>query len=225
MEDLTNKRFNKLTVVKFSRTKNRKDGRKRHFWICKCDCGNLTEVDADHLKSGHTTSCGCRLKEINQDIAKLNYKNGLAGTKLSFVYNNMHNRCNRKKDIAYKHYGGRGIKVCKEWDRKNKDGFTNFCKWALASGYKENTLPNGRNELTLDRIDNDKMYCPNNCRWVTQIEQSNNKSNTLRLKINGEIDTVTNWTRRLNIHYWNLAHYAHGGKNCKYPDLRIEVVK
>ena len=87
---------------------------------------------------------------------------------------------------------------------------------AIGNGYTD--------ELTLDRIDNNGNYSPDNCRWVDMYVQANNKRNNWRLKVNGEIDTVGNWARRLNVSYWNLLHYAKGGKNMKYPELEIEAV-
>jgi hypothetical protein len=115
----------------------------------------------------------------------------------------------------FKHYGARGIRVCDDWKNK-ENGFECFSKWAFDNGYKES--------LTLDRIDCNKGYCPENCRWVDAYVQANNKRKNWYLKINGEIDTVGNWARRLNISYWNLLHYAKGGKNMKYPDLEVESV-
>ena len=115
----------------------------------------------------------------------------------------------------FENYGGRGIGVCEEW-RNKKNGFEVFAKWSFENGYTD--------ELTLDRIDNNGDYSPDNCRWVDMYVQANNKRNNWRLRVNGEIDTVGNWARRLNVSYWNLLHYAKGGKNMKYPELEIEAV-
>ena len=208
-EDLSGKPFGKLVAIKFAGQK----GRRRTIWECKCDCGAVAFVDAVHLKNGHTTSCGCLKKQTSKYI---NYKNGLSNSRLGRAYRNMINRCYRTENYQYHLYGGRGISVCDEWKNK-EDGFVNFCNWALSNGYSE--------DLTLDRIDNNGNYEPSNCRWVDIFVQANNKRNTHRLKINGEIDTVANWSRRLNVSYWNLLHYSKGGKNCKYPELQIEVVK
>lgn len=206
-KDLTGMKFNRLTVIKlFERTPKRK-----YMWLCRCDCGKALVVLGDHLKNNHTRSCGCWNRER---IGKVNYKNGLTTTKLYYAYRNMCNRCNRPDNQEYSTYGGRGIKVCEEWLGEN--GFLKFAEWALNNGYKEN--------LTIDRIDNNKGYCPDNCRWVDIFVQANNKRNTRFIKINGEIDTVANMARRLDVDYWNLMHYSKGGKNCKYPNLRIEVV-
>lgn len=212
-DDITGKKFNKLTVLGF----DHRTGRRRMIWKCQCDCGNIVYVDGTHLKNGHTKSCGC----INiERIGNLNKKTGEAGTRIYFVYHNMHMRCEREVDDQYKNYGGRGIRVCDEWSGEN--GFENFLRWAQETGYDPNAK---RGECTLDRIDVNGNYSPDNCRWATQLEQCNNKRNTLRISINGEVDTVTNMVRKYGLNYDNLRHYAKGGRNEKYPHLKIEAVK
>lgn len=204
-KDLVGMKFNRLFVVEFVEMRKRTP-----YWRCVCDCGNETVVAADHLKNSHTKSCGC----LNIERArKKNYKNGLSCTKLYYTYKNICNRCNRPANEMYHLYGGRGITVCDEWLGKN--GFVNFAKWALENGYEEG--------LTIDRIDNDKGYSPDNCRWVDRFVQANNKSNNRYVKVNGEVGTVGDMARKYNIDYWNLLHYSKGGKNTMYPGLRIEV--
>lgn len=205
-KDLTGMRFSRLTVLRlFERTP-----RRRYVWLCKCDCGKTVKVTGEHLKSGHTRSCGCL---NNERIANVNFKNGLTGTRLYYAWYNMRNRCNRENNYEYSDYGGRGITICPEW--LGKYGFVNFSEWALSNGYKEG--------LTLDRIDNESGYSPKNCRWVDRFVQGNNKRNNRFIKINGEVGTVANMSRKYEVDYWNLMHYSNGGKNCKYPDLIIEV--
>ena len=205
--DLKNQRFGRLTALEFGGVR----GRRRTYWKCLCDCGNIINVDTAHLRSGHTKSCGCYRDDL---IGNLNKKTGLSGTKIHFTYRNMINRCTWEKYYLFKNYGGRGITICDDWLNK-ENGFENFVDWAFKNGYSE--------DLTLDRIDVNGNYCPENCRWVDKYVQANNKRNNHYLKINGEVDTVGNWARRLNISYWNLLHYSKGGKNMKYPDLKIEV--
>lgn len=212
-EDLTGLRFNRLTVVRFGY----KTGRRRMLWLCKCDCGNEVLVDRSHLKSGHTKSCGCYTRER---IENLNKKTGETGTRIYFVYHNMHTRCERESCDQYKNYGGRGIKVCDEWSGEH--GFENFLRWAKETGYRPDAKSG---ECTLDRIDVDGEYSPSNCRWVPLSIQANNKRNTLRVSINGEVDSIANMSRKYNLSYDNLRHYAKGGRNEKYPHLRIEAVK
>ena len=210
-EDLKGKKFNRLTAIEFLET----DSHRRTYWLCKCDCGNTTRVLASHLKNGHTKSCGCRLQEINNNMKHLNYKNGLSKTRLGRIYYNMVSRCYRQTCPEYNLYGGKGVKICDEWVNREKTGFVNFCNWSLMNGYSDN--------LTIDRIDVNGNYEPSNCRWVDNFVQANNKTNTHRVIVNGELGTVSNLARKFNISYYNLLHYAKGGKNMKYPHLKIEV--
>lgn len=108
---------------------------------------------------------------------------GLSGTRLHRIWHSMYCRCYYQSTNQYKNYGGKGIKVCDEW--KHADGFINFYNWAITNGYGDN--------LTLDRINNDKDYSPTNCRWVTPKEQSNHKTNNVHYTFNGETKTSKQW--------------------------------
>lgn len=116
-------------------------------------------------------------------------KHGLSNTRLHRIWHSMYCRCYYKSTNQYKNYGGRGIKVCEEW--KHMQGFINFYNWAINNGYKET--------LTLDRIDNNKGYCPSNCRWITPKEQSNNRRNNVYYIFNGETKTSKQWCELYNI--------------------------
>lgn len=187
-EDLTGKKFNNLLVIEYYGV----TGRRRQKWKCLCDCGNYTIVDSTHLKNSHTKSCGCVMKDNQKNIGKLNYVNGLSQTRIGRIYCNMINRCRNKKIPMYKYYGARGIKFCNEW-HPLKNGFKNFCDWAFENGYSE--------DLTLDRIDNNGNYEPNNCRWVDIITQANNKRNVKRFNYKGEYLTLSQISRKYNIKY------------------------
>lgn len=204
-QDLSGQRFTRLTVIEYVETR-----RRTPYWKCKCDCGKETIVASDHLKSGHTKSCGCYSRD---NTKMLNYKTGKSNSRLYRAYRNMLTRCYWNKSAERDLYGGRGIEVCDEW--QGDHGFERFNEWAMNNGYNDN--------LTLDRINVNGNYEPNNCRWVDLYVQANNKRNNHYIKINGETDTVGNMARRYSVSYWNLLHYSKGGKNCKYPDLRIEV--
>lgn len=174
--DLTGQRFGKLTVIK--RVENNKHGSSR--WLCRCDCGNTVFVVGHQLKRGKPKSCGCLKIEVLSQIrdkyhpatkAKLsNTKHNKCYTRLYKVYCGMKGRCTYPSHKSYKNYGGRGIKVCKEWD----ESFENFYIWAMEHGYDENA-PHG--QCTIDRIDVDGNYEPSNCRWVNLKTQAQNKRN------------------------------------------------
>lgn len=148
--DLTGQRFGRYVVLR--RAENTPSGGTR--WVCRCDCGNERIVTAAHLRSGHSKSCGCLgLEHATQ--AKI--KHGKSNTPLYRVFLSMHNRCELKTVKEYRWYGGKGVKVCSEW--KN---FEHFYEWSMKNGYIKG--------LEIDRIDHNKGYCPENCRWITSSE-------------------------------------------------------
>ena len=142
--------------------------------ICKCACGNIKELYRTNLGSGKSISCGCSRSNI------------AVGTKLYKVWESMKSRCLNANHHAYENYGGRGVTVCLEW----MDVET-FYTWSLANGYKEG--------LSIDRIDNEQGYSPNNCKWSTWTEQHNNKRNNLFITFNGRTQTVAQWGREQHI--------------------------
>lgn len=183
--DLTGKRFGRLVVVDRAGTVNRKA-----TWNCKCDCGNVLVVHTTHLKSGNTKSCGCL--RLDSNTAK-NTTHGMRNTRIYYVWCAMKKRCTNKKDPQFNLYGGRGIKVCREWM-----AFEGFYSWAVSSGY--------RSGLTIDRIDVNGDYCPENCRWATTEEQNNNKQNSVYFTYGGETNTLGQWAKIKKIPYrkiWN----------------------
>ena len=161
--DLTGQRFGRLTVIE------RKVSNAGFVtWLCQCDCGNQTIVRGNSLRSGHTTNCGCVRRE---KITQRSLIHGKSHTRLFYVWEGMKKRCYNPKYVRYDRYGGRGITVDDRW----LHDFGAFYNWAMANGYDENA-PVG--QCTLDRIDNDKGYSPENCRWVDMKEQNKNRSNS-----------------------------------------------
>jgi len=179
--DLRGKRFGRLTVISvFGKTKSLNT-----IWLCKCDCGNEIPVINTNLTRGNSKSCGCGNIE---KICERNTTHGMTGTPLYKVWVSMRNRCNTKSCSVYRYYGGRGIKICNEWQE-----FNNFYNWAVKNGFKEG--------LTLDRKNNNGNYEPSNCRWVTQLMQSNNKRNNRYLTINGMTASLADICRLYNAKY------------------------
>ena len=187
--DLTGKRFGKLVALK--RAKNRG---KETFWLCQCDCGNIKEISAPRLRNGRTKSCGCYKKEYEKGFYKgeyerknINYNHhkthGMSNTRLYRIYNKMKLRCYSKTNSAYNSYGGRGITICSEW----LDDFMNFYNWSIQNGYCD--------DLSIDRIDNNKGYSPDNCRWADKKVQSNNTRSTVFLTYNGETKPASDWSQ------------------------------
>lgn len=187
--DLTNNKFGRLLVIEKAPNRIMGNGDSRRAWLCMCECGNKVVATTLDLRKGDVKSCGCLKQELD---AKRRTIHGEHGTHLHNVWCAMRRRCRNENSKDYIHYGGRGIKVCSEWDKD----FTCFKNWALSNGYSE--------ELTIDRINVDGNYEPNNCRWTSMKAQSNNRSNSRFVTYNGETHTIQEWSEILNIPYNTL---------------------
>lgn len=175
-EDLTGQRYGRLVVL----GRDNRESRKTYF-MCRCDCGNMKSVRADSLKAGLIRSCGCMKKEQDRTNLTANHSHKMSGTRLYGIWQGIKKRCYNPHDARYDRYGGRGIKVCDEW----RQDFSAFYGWAIQNGYDET--------LTIDRIDNDGDYCPENCRWSNQQEQARNRSSNIRITIGNATKTLTEW--------------------------------
>lgn len=184
--NLIGKTFGRLTVTEFVGVKNYKT-----YWKCLCTCGNTTILAGSTLTSTHTISCGCRKKETEQENC-FKVKHGKKGTRIYHTWRDMKDRCLNPNRNGFENYGGRGITVCEEW----KNSFETFYEWAMSSGYRDN--------LTIERIDVNGNYCPENCTWATKQEQSMNKRNTVYITFNGETHNLKEWAEITGIPYPTL---------------------
>lgn len=182
MKDITGMKFGRLTVLRLSH----KDKRQECHWLCKCECGNEKTVSGNKLRSGNTKSCGCMQKEFLD--GRLRRKHGLTNTKLYATWENMKHRCGDPKNWMYPHYGGRGIKVCEEWLDSSA-----FIEWALSHGYKEG--------LSIERINVDGNYEPDNCKWVELKEQYLNRTDSHFVTAFGKTQTISEWAKESGLKY------------------------
>lgn len=183
--------YGKLKVLE--EVEKGKSGRR---FTCECECGNKVTLYSSAFLNGNTKSCGCLRRKLTIEKST---SHGLSKTPLHRVWNSMKQRCNNPNDKAYKNYGARGIKVCEEW----KKDFLTFHKWAIESGYQQG--------LTLERIEVNGNYCPENCKWIPQSEQSPNRRSNNYLTFNGETKTLSQWSRDLSINRGTLRDRLKNG--------------
>lgn len=178
--DVTGEKYHMLTAIRYVGT----DDNHASYWLFRCNCGHekIIALNSVRKKSGYVSSCGCLDRQAHQENP--NHKtHGMCGTRIYRIWKAMKNRCNNPNSNDYERYGRRGIKVCPEW----LDNFMNFYSWAVVNGYDDS--------LSIDRIDNDKGYCPENCRWTTVEKQNNNRSSSLSITYNGENHTASEWEK------------------------------
>lgn len=182
------KRVHSLTVVGLAERKPSDREWKLH---CVCDCGKTTDITPSQFNRGVVKSCGC-LRNTRCGVGKGHSKHPLYHVWLQMIY-----RCELPSSPIYSRYGGRGIRVCKEWH-----DFGEFAKWA------EHEYTSG---LTIDRKDNNGDYCPENCRWITQTEQCRNKSDNVVIEYNGKRQTLSEWAKELGMTYMCISHRYNRG--------------
>lgn len=195
--DLTNKRFGKWTVLYRFNNPNRHD--KRTLWTCQCECGNIKNIDGYTLRTGQSLSCGCS-------------KDGHSKTRLYSIWIGIKDRTTCEKRLRAKDYINRGITMCDKWN-----DWEVFKNWAINNGYSE--------DLSIDRIDNNKGYYPENCRWVDAKTQGENKRNNIVVEINGETHILSEWCRILGLNRYSVKSRILQQGLTPYEALTISFVK
>lgn len=181
-EDLVNKIYNDFQIIEFIKVLPKQN----RLWKCKCiKCEKEFELTTYQIKN-------------NKNICEIELKKEIEiKHKLHNCFLRIKNRCYNKNYSSYKYYGGRGITICDEWLNDSNI----FVEWSLKNGYKLETTDKGYNKLTIDRIDNNKGYSPENCRWVDMRTQANNKINNVFYEYNNKRQTLAQWCRELNLNY------------------------
>ncbi len=202
--DLIGERYGRLTVI--AKSGQEKEKHRRSLWLCECDCGKQKIVTTDHLKSGSTKSCGCLKREVaTAQILEYSAQNpgarrthGATGKKIYWAYQHMMERCYSPQSERFISYGARGICVCDEWKNNPKA----FVDWSLSNGFEE--------DLTLDRINVNGDYCPENCRWVSWDVQANNKRSSVYVNVRGEKLTLAQVAQKYGLRkgtvWWRHHH-------------------
>ena len=179
--NLKGKSFGRLTVIENDRME------KGVRWaLCLCECGKESDTRVSDLRSGNTKSCGCLYQETRKTAHVLH---DMGRTRLYSTWTNMKTRCYNPNVHGFKNYGGRGITVCEEWE----SDFVNFYNWAVETGYND--------ELTIERVDVNGNYEPENCMWIKADEQSKNRRGNIYIELNGKTDTLKGWCDELGFPY------------------------
>lgn len=192
--DETGNCYGRLTVLKQASRK-----RKSAMWLCSCTCGNQHTVAGESLRMGRTRSCGClRSEYASQGIRERSITHGLTQTPEFKAWESMRARCENPNVVSFPYYGGRGIKICAQWQTSFKQFYTDMG-------------PRLTTKHSLDRIDNDGDYTPENCRWATAKTQARNRSNNHPITHKGKTQLLVEWAEELGIRPETLSGRLHRG--------------
>lgn len=188
----TGQRFGRLTVTEPAGS----DKIRNALWRCLCDCGNAKVATASNLFSGKTKSCGCLRDELRVTQGKANRTHGKTGARVYRIWLHIKDRCQNPKHVHFASYGGRGVGLCESWS-----SFENFFA----------DMGEPPSKASIERIDNDKGYEPDNCRWATPAEQSRNKRNNVLLTHDGRTLCLTDWAEVVSMPRPTLAARIRAG--------------
>ena len=190
-KNLIGQSFGRLTVIAEGKTRESNNKRKQYYWLCQCSCGSQPkEINQNSLLNGEIISCGCYHSEHNHEYG---FKHGMSHTRIYTIWSGMIQRCCNPNAKNYPRYGSRGVTVCEEWKE-----FKNFYDWSKISGYSDN--------LTIERLDNNGNYCPENCTWITKQKQMRNTRRNHYIKYNDEELTLTEWARKFDMNVETLRY-------------------
>jgi len=188
------KKYNRLTVIKEV---------KDYKLLCRCDCGVIKKIKKSNVLLGLTKSCGCLKSE---STTKRNTKHGLRYTPEYRIWFSMHERCYNEKEKCYKYYGGKGVRVCRRWHKRNPKGFENF--------YKD--MGKRPKNKSIDRIDSDGNYSHFNCRWATKKEQAQNSKQTRWFTYKGKTLCLSDWAKELKVSRAIVQRYLKQGESINW---------
>lgn len=210
--DMPGMRYGLLVVIKEHSIYKTNNGCTKTRWECVCDCGKTKIIEGSIIRAGHTKSCGCLRKVVTSERKSTHRK---SNSRIYNIWRTMKARCNRETCDRYKWYGGRGVLVCNEWN-----DFSVFNDWAILNGYDDN--------LSIDRIDLNTGYYPENCRWVNAKVQANNRKNNHLITYYNETHTISEWSDITKINYNVLRSRVRRGvpleKIFSHEDLRCKRI-
>lgn len=209
--DLSGQRFGRLIVIERAGRNLTPNGTSQTMWRCKCDCGNETTVKYIALTLGNTRSCGCgeienrraigirpKSERVKKTNAEYEYGFNISQHPTNRIWRGMKSRCYNPNNYAYENYGGRDIKVCERW----RNSFENFL-----ADMGERPSP----KHSIDRIDVNGDYEPSNCRWATDVEQANNKTDNVFIIVGDSQITAKQFCITLGLNYWTVIHQIRKG--------------
>ena len=198
IENFIGNRYGRLKIISLNRierqeykSKGTTKYKNKYFVNCICDCGKETAKSLSSIRQGSTRSCGCLSNENKTS-------HGMNDTKLNGVWRDMKYRCSNPNSKYFKNYGGRGIRVCSEWNE-----FEEFYKWSVNNGYKEG--------LSIDRINSNGNYAPSNCRWVDMKTQQRNRGNNRKVEYDNKNLCLTEWAEITGLHPKTIAYRLNNG--------------
>lgn len=200
-------KYGKLTIIERTQAPEHVKDKNSIYYLCKCDCGNELVTRKSSLTSGATTSCGCERKRIVSEIGKKAVTHGLSKTRFFRIWTHMKTRCEKPTHNQYHNYGAKGIIVCDRWQT-----FENF-RDDMYESYQAFEAEHGKDTASIDRIDSNGNYEPNNCKWATQLEQARNRGDNISIVVNGrEYATLTEVAEAYNMKYQTIAQRYRAGK-------------